>query len=514
MTEPVAAGQIVAGKYRVDRVIGHGAMGLVVAATHLALGRPVALKFLIGGGPSAHVQEQRFLREARAASMLRSQHAGKVLDVGTLESGAPYIVMELLDGKDVAAVLRERGPLPIAEAVTYVLQVCEAIAEAHAAGIVHRDIKPANLFLTRGPDGSPCVKVVDFGIAKVSGGEDASALTGTVQALGSPLYMSPEQMKSSRSVDARTDLWSLGVVLYEMLAGTTPFAADSVPAVCARVFRDPPTPLARPDVPPDLTAVVARCLEKDPSRRWPTVAALAAGLAPFASARPAPLPAPAPPAPAPVPAATTNAPAATMVLAPAAATIVEPSAPFPAPPPPPAPPAAPAPPRRSRIPEMTAAALALGLPLAVFFGLRGRGSEPTGQAVPPPEVTAIARSASGASSASSASSAPAPSVSASVAAPPPVGPASAAQEPGEPAPSAVPSARPGRPGAEARAPIPRPRSVVEAPFAAPAAASAGSGPLAGVAAVAPRPGSGARLPVGSGRQGEAKVRADRPAPMP
>jgi len=284
---PVKAGDLLAGKYRVEKILGAGAMGMVISATQIALDRRVALKFMMGGGVGKEQHEARFLREARVASKLQSQHAAKVLDMGTLESGAPYIVMEFLDGKDLAAVLEQRGPLPVEEAVSYIAQVCEAVAEAHAAGIVHRDIKPANLFLTKGVDGSPCVKLVDFGVAKFAeGGLD---LTGAMQTLGSPLYMPPESMNAAKDVDGRADIWSLGVTLYELLAQITPFQAETLVALVTRVCAKEPTPIEqfRPDVPPGLAAVIMACLEKDRDRSWPSVAAFAAALAPYASARPA-----------------------------------------------------------------------------------------------------------------------------------------------------------------------------------------------------------------------------------
>ena len=282
---PVKSGEILAGKYRIDRVLGAGAMGMVVAATHIGLGSRVAVKFMFGGGKAQREMEERFLREARIANMVRSQHAAKVLDIGTLSSGAPYIVMEFLAGKDLASLLQERGPLTVDDAVTYILQACEAIAEAHGLGIVHRDIKPANLFLTTDADGSPNIKVVDFGISKVL--ESDLALTGTAQALGSPLYMSPEQVNAARDVDGRADIWALGITLYELLAQTTPFHADTMMALMARLFQGTPTPLEqfRPDVPPGVAAVIMQCLERDRQRRWPSVAAFAAALAPYAPAR-------------------------------------------------------------------------------------------------------------------------------------------------------------------------------------------------------------------------------------
>ena len=282
---PVIPGQILAGKYRIERVLGAGAMGMVLAATHLALGTRVAIKIMLGGGRRGDELAARFLREARVAAMLRSQHAGKVLDLGTTEDGAPYIVMEYLDGEDLVSRLAARGPLPVEEAVGYILQACEAIAEAHGLGIVHRDIKPANLFLTTGVDGAPCMKVVDFGVAKQN--DSDLALTRTGQAIGSPLYMSPEQMNGSRDVDGRADIWSLGVTLYEMIAGTTPFFADTLTELCARVHLGWPTPITeyRNDVPAGLEAVLMQCFEKRRERRWPNVAALAAALAPYASER-------------------------------------------------------------------------------------------------------------------------------------------------------------------------------------------------------------------------------------
>jgi serine/threonine protein kinase len=277
-------GEILAGKYEVERVLGRGGMGVVLGVRHMNTGRSVALKIMTLTGMASEEAEARFFREAKIAAMLKSQHAGKVRDCGKLEDGSPFIEMDLLEGRDLSQLLKTRGEMTVEQAVTYVLQASEAVAEAHASGIVHRDLKPANLFLTKGMDGKPCVKVLDFGISKLEAEE--GKLTQTDQFFGSPLYMSPEQMQSAKHADGRSDVWSLGVILYELLSGTTPFKAATMMAVGARVFVDAPTPIAgfRPDLPPGLVAVIMQCLEKDPARRWQNVAQLAAALAPFTPA--------------------------------------------------------------------------------------------------------------------------------------------------------------------------------------------------------------------------------------
>ncbi|WP_437751340.1 serine/threonine-protein kinase [Sorangium sp. So ce1389] len=283
----VREGQVLAGKYRVERVIGAGGMGVVVAATHLQLEERVAIKLLLPAAAHSRTLAERFVREARAAVKVKSEHVARVTDVGTLESGTPYMVMEYLSGSDLSDALRTGGPMPPQAAVEYVLQACEALAEAHAAGIVHRDLKPANLFLTRRADGSPCVKVLDFGISKVATGGADPRITDTKAVMGSPLYMSPEQLKSSRDVDARTDIWSLGVILFELLAGEPPFDGATMPQLCVAIMQGVPRPLAafRADVPPALEAVVLRCLEKTPERRFRDIGELAEALAPFAAGR-------------------------------------------------------------------------------------------------------------------------------------------------------------------------------------------------------------------------------------
>lgn len=280
----VREGEVLAGKFRVERVLGVGGMGVVVAARHIQLDERVALKFLLPEALASSNAVERFIREARAATKIKSEHVARVMDVGTFETGQPYIVMEYLDGVDLSQLLESQGPLPPNEVADLVLQACEVIAEAHALGIVHRDLKPANLFLTRFLDGSPCIKVLDFGISKVTlPGQDQAALTKTSAMMGSPLYMSPEQMSSARSVDARTDIWSLGAIMYELLTGGPPFSAESLPELCAKILQEEPPPVLtrRADVPAAFAAVVERCLTKSREQRYQTVGDLAVAMAEF-----------------------------------------------------------------------------------------------------------------------------------------------------------------------------------------------------------------------------------------
>ncbi len=282
---PVAIGELVANKYRVERVLGRGGMGVVVAAMHEQLAQRVAIKMLLPEAEASPNALARFTREARAAATIRGEHVARMLDVGELPGGAPYIVMEYLEGRDLAQTLADRGTLPPEEACAFVLQACEAIAEAHAAGIIHRDLKPSNLFVTTGPDGSPLVKVLDFGISKaLLSGSAEGQLTTTSSFVGSPIYSPPEQLVRAHDVDGRADIWSLGTILFEALAGRPPFVGDSVMHVASKIFNDAPTPLGqvRPDLPPELCAVVMRCLRKLPDDRFPDVSALAQALAPFA----------------------------------------------------------------------------------------------------------------------------------------------------------------------------------------------------------------------------------------
>jgi len=266
-------GLLVVDKYRVDEVIGEGGMGIVVAATHVGLGQRVAMKFLLPEARRSTEVVERFLREARIAARVKSEYVARVNDVGTVEGdGTPFLVMEHLEGDDLGVILRRDGPLSVEDACEITLQACEALAEVHAAGIVHRDLKPSNLFVTRRADGAPCVKLLDFGISKLTDAGDEGddpALTATSTIMGSPAYMSPEQLRSTKEVDARTDVWSLGAVLYEAVTGRGAFRRETVPQVCAMIASENPEPPSslRADLPPPLEHAILGCLVKAPAER-------------------------------------------------------------------------------------------------------------------------------------------------------------------------------------------------------------------------------------------------------
>ena len=287
---PVKRGDILDAKYRIEDVIGVGGMGVVVSAMHLELDQRVALKFLL---PQAQANEElvgRFVREAKASIRLKGAHVTKVLDVGRMDDGRAYIVMEFLEGRDLGAELKAvRENMPVDEAVGWMLQACEGLAEAHALGIVHRDLKPGNLFLTTGSDGRALVKVLDFGISKSinPNSSDMLSLTRTEMLLGSPLYMAPEQMRSSKYVDERSDIWALGAIAYELLTRRVPFEADTLLDLCFKVAQEGCLPVVdvRPEVSDELSEVVMRCLQKEPENRWHDIGELALALQPFASAQ-------------------------------------------------------------------------------------------------------------------------------------------------------------------------------------------------------------------------------------
>jgi serine/threonine-protein kinase len=284
-----AIGELVAGKYRIEGSLGEGGMGVVLAARHEAIGQLFAIKFLVVNDEEYRLEAAtRLLREARAAASLRGEHVVQVFDVGELPNGTPFIVMERLEGRDLSEILRERGSLPICDALALMVQACHAVSEAHAAGIVHRDLKPSNLFVVRRSDGSALVKVVDFGISKSMRADpvETPTLTGARIALGSPRYMSPEQVRDARAVDTRTDVWSLGVILYELVSGRPAFQASTHSGIYAAIVADAPPSLAAicPAVTPALERVIGRCLERDTSARIQSADELRALLEPWASA--------------------------------------------------------------------------------------------------------------------------------------------------------------------------------------------------------------------------------------
>jgi serine/threonine-protein kinase len=281
-------GEVIADKYRVEGVIGVGGMGVVLSARHLQLGHSVAIKLLTSDDEERQIEAAaRFLREAQAAAGLRSEHVVRIYDVGAIDEARPFMVMELLEGCDLSQLLERDGPLHLGAAVDLLIQACAAIDAAHQAGIVHRDLKPSNLFLTTRSDGTPWLKVLDFGISKSlsRGGDVPITLTSTRAVMGSPYYMSPEQIRDAKKVDERTDVWALGIILYELLTGSPAFQADTFPGVCAAIAADPPRPLRelRSDAPEALEAVIFRCLEKDPDRRLRSAAELAEALRPFST---------------------------------------------------------------------------------------------------------------------------------------------------------------------------------------------------------------------------------------
>jgi serine/threonine-protein kinase len=279
--ERLQAGTIIGGKYRTDHLLGEGGMGVVVAATHLQLDQPVAIKLLRAENIGRPEVVTRMVREARAVARLHSEHVVRVLDVGT-EAGTPFIVMERLVGADLGHIAETQGRVPVATAVDWVLQACDAVGEAHALGIVHRDLKPANLFLSQSAHGAQTIKVLDFGIAKTAAFGDLG-LTGTSTVMGSPAFMSPEQLRSSRNVDGRTDVWSLGVILWQLVIGTLPFQGESFTEICVHIVVDPLPRMPKvPGVPSALEAVLRRCLEKDPEERFASIGELAEALAQFA----------------------------------------------------------------------------------------------------------------------------------------------------------------------------------------------------------------------------------------
>jgi serine/threonine protein kinase len=278
-------GDVIAAKYRIDKVAGEGGMGIVYAAEHLVLKQRVAVKVLLPDAASSEAVVERFAREARAAAKINSEYVARVLDAGSLTSGAPFLVMEYLEGCDLEELLELQQRLPVTEAVDYLLQALEGLAHAHAANIVHRDLKPANLFLACRPDGTNAIKLLDFGISKATRARpEDKRLTGH-HVLGSPVYMSPEQLRNATDIDPRADIWSIGVVGYELLVGSPPFDGEGVGEIFAAILEKSPTPLSErnPKIPEELSNIIAKCLRRDANERWADAGELARALAPFGS---------------------------------------------------------------------------------------------------------------------------------------------------------------------------------------------------------------------------------------
>jgi serine/threonine protein kinase len=278
-------GDLIAGKYRLEKVAGEGGMGIVYAAQHLVLRQRVAVKVLLPDAASSELVVERFAREAQAAARIQSEHVARVMDAGATATGAPFLVMEYLEGCDLEELLSVEGPLPLTDVVDYLMQALEALAHAHAVGLVHRDIKPANLFLAVRPDGGNVIKMLDFGISKaMRSTPEQKVLTGQA-VLGSPVYMSPEQLRNAKDIDARADIWSLGVVAYELLCGKPPFDGDGVGEIFAAILEKDPQPVHVVNwrLPPEVSAVIAKCLQRKPEDRWNDAAQLARALKPFGS---------------------------------------------------------------------------------------------------------------------------------------------------------------------------------------------------------------------------------------
>jgi serine/threonine-protein kinase len=282
-TDSIRSGDTVNGKYRIESLLGEGGAGTVFVARNLELDERVALKFLKPELLAEPDVVSRFLREAKTASAIKDEYVSVVYDVGTTPHGVPFLVMEYLEGQDLRTILDANGPLSTRDAAEFMMQACEAIAVAHASGVVHRDLKPENLFVTR-RSGMNMLKVLDFGVAS---GALGAELLGCAGPLGTPVYMPPEQMRCQANVDARSDIWSLGIVLYEILTNTAPFAGHTMLELCAAVLETRPESVRtrRPDVPEGMNAIIEKCLQKDPSKRYRNVAELACELMPFAPRR-------------------------------------------------------------------------------------------------------------------------------------------------------------------------------------------------------------------------------------
>ncbi len=285
--ERIAPGDIVQGKFRVERIVGRGGMGIVIEATNVQLDQKVALKLLATGAEDPTMVD-RFSREARAAARLKSEHVARVYDVGKDTLYGPFIVMEMLDGKTLAELLAEIKRVQLHRAIEYVIDACEGLAEAHARGIVHQDVKPANLFLVLGSDGRPSIKLLDFGIAtmRAKTKDETNDGKSSQPSAGTPAYLAPEQLRGSPSIDHRADVWALGCVLFELLTGERAFKQLRFMELVTNILESPRTAMpADLTVPFEVVAAIDRCLEKDPKNRFASTAELALALLPFARRR-------------------------------------------------------------------------------------------------------------------------------------------------------------------------------------------------------------------------------------
>jgi eukaryotic-like serine/threonine-protein kinase len=286
MTEPSArpAGEIVGGKYRLTRFLAAGGMGSVYEAQHTVVKRRVAVKFLRADLAVERASLARFQREAQAAGALESEHIAAALDFGIAADGSPFIVMEYLVGESLSSLLEREGRLAPGRAADLVVQACRGVETAHASGIVHRDLKPQNLFVARRQDGTDLVKVLDFGVAKLEAEDQGAGTTRTGTVLGTPAYMSPEQARGEKLIDHRSDVYSLGAILYELLSGEKPHPGDSPNAILYHIATHPPVPLESvvPDLPKGLVATVERAIAREPGDRQSSAATLAEELRAFA----------------------------------------------------------------------------------------------------------------------------------------------------------------------------------------------------------------------------------------
>ena len=277
-------GTVLAGRYRVERLLGVGGMGAVLLARHVLLEQWVAIKLLHAGGHTDPQKVARFFNEARAAARIQGDHVVRVHDVGQLDDGRPYMCMEYLEGMDVGQWMRSSARISVPAVVATLLDASDALAQAHAMGVVHRDLKPSNLYLVDQADGTTTLKVLDFGIAKMQSEGQSAELTATGTIMGTPAYMAPEQMRSSRRTDHRADIWALGVIAFELLSRSRPFAGDSLGDILFSIAERPAVSLQTlvPEVPPGLASIVARCLEREPDQRFASIVELVAALQPFA----------------------------------------------------------------------------------------------------------------------------------------------------------------------------------------------------------------------------------------